>query len=268
MGAFLIWRALPLYLRPLHEVAPVTIMAHRLVWCCVFVSAWLGLRGELAGVGEALRHGPTRLRLMGSAVLISTNWLVYVWAVGSGHAVESSLGYFINPLVNVLLGVVLLEERLNRVQWTAVVCAAAGVVWLTVHAGRLPWIALVLALSFGGYGLCAIGPRTSSCLQSGRPCRPRSRTVPPPPGRFPGGLRTVPVAAGPRILLCRQPLARPRQPCNFAARIRPQIGRPKGTRGYWHPLDAKQSPPLHLGSGPLQSVAALHGRRHTAPLTL
>jgi len=153
LGAFLIWGLLPLYLRPLHGIAALTIMSHRLVWCCLFVSGWLALRGELGAVRAALAHGPTRLRLVGSAALISVNWLVYVWAVGSGHVVESSLGYFINPLVNVLLGVLLLEERLNRPQWAAVACAAAGVVWLTVQAGHLPWIALALALSFGGYGL-------------------------------------------------------------------------------------------------------------------
>jgi chloramphenicol-sensitive protein RarD len=153
MGAFFIWGLLPLYLRPLRGVAALTIMSHRLVWCCVFVSTWLALRGELGGVRAALRHPATRRRLIASATLISTNWLIYVWAVGSGHVIDASLGYFINPLVNVLLGVVLLGERLNRPKWLAVACAAAGVAWLTVQAGQLPWIALGLALSFGGYGL-------------------------------------------------------------------------------------------------------------------
>ena len=88
-----------------------------------------------------------------SALLLSVNWLVYVWAVQAGHVVEASLGYFINPLVNVLLGVVVLHERLRRVQWVAVALAAAGVLWLTLATGRLPWIALVLACSFGVYGL-------------------------------------------------------------------------------------------------------------------
>ena len=88
-----------------------------------------------------------------SALLLSSNWLVYVWAVQHGHVVEASLGYFINPLVNVMLGFVFLRERLRPVQWLAIGLAAAGVIWLTVTAGRLPWIALVLALSFGFYGL-------------------------------------------------------------------------------------------------------------------
>jgi chloramphenicol-sensitive protein RarD len=151
--AFLIWGALPLYLRPLRAISALTIMSHRLVWCCVFVSAWLLARGQLGGVRSALARPATRLRLIASALLISINWLIYVWAVGSGHVIDSSLGYFINPLVNVLLGVTLLGERLDRTKWVAVAFAAAGVAWLTAQTGRLPWIALALALSFGSYGL-------------------------------------------------------------------------------------------------------------------
>jgi chloramphenicol-sensitive protein RarD len=90
---------------------------------------------------------------MGSAALISTNWLVYVWAVGTGRVIDSSLGYFVNPLVNVILGVLVLGERLNRAQWTSVACAAAGVAWLTALTGRVPWIALTLAVTFSSYGL-------------------------------------------------------------------------------------------------------------------
>ncbi|MGH7436725.1 MAG: EamA family transporter RarD [Polyangiaceae bacterium] len=153
MGAFFIWGLLPLYLRPLHGIAALTIMSHRLVWCCLFVNAWLLLRRDIGGVGTALADPSTRWRLVASALLISTNWLVYVWAVGSGHVVEASLGYFINPLVNVLLGVAILGEVLRPLQWTAVACATAGVAWLTYQSGHLPWIALILAVSFGSYGL-------------------------------------------------------------------------------------------------------------------
>jgi chloramphenicol-sensitive protein RarD len=151
--AFLIWGVLPLYLRPLHAVAPTQIMAHRLVWCCVSVLGWLGIRGQLGGVRAALATPQTRIRLFASAMLISINWLLFVWAIGSGRVIESSLGYFINPLVNVLLGVVVLRERLNRVQWTAVSIAAAAVAYLTWLSGAPPWLALALALSFGSYGL-------------------------------------------------------------------------------------------------------------------
>ncbi|ROH86487.1 EamA family transporter RarD [Stagnimonas aquatica] len=153
MSAFLIWGMLPLYLKQLHDTPAVQIMAHRVVWACVFVFAYLALKGELGKVGAALRDPAARLRLAASAVLVSVNWLIYVWAVTCGHVIESSLGYFINPLVSVLLGVFVLKESLSRAQWSAVGLAALGVLWLTVQVGRPPWIALALALSFGGYGL-------------------------------------------------------------------------------------------------------------------
>ncbi len=153
VSAFGIWGLLPLYLRPLHSVPPLEIAAHRLVWCCLFVLGWLWSRGELGLVGDALRSGPTRRRLTASAVFISVNWLTYVWAVGNGRVIEASLGYFVNPLVNVLLGVVVLRERLNKVQWSAVALAGSGVLYLTWLTGAPPWIALVLATSFGTYGL-------------------------------------------------------------------------------------------------------------------
>jgi chloramphenicol-sensitive protein RarD len=143
----------PLYLKPMSAVPALQIMAHRIVWCCLFVFAWLALRGELGAVRAALADRTTRLRLAASATLISVNWLVYVWAVNHGHTVEASLGYFINPLLNVVLGVALLHERLSRVQWIAVGLAAVGVIYLTVVAARPPWIALALAISFGTYGL-------------------------------------------------------------------------------------------------------------------
>jgi len=153
IGAFVLWGIFPLYLKPLSDVSALQIMAHRIVWCCLLVFAWLGLRGELTEVRDALADPATRRRLMASALLISMNWLVYVWAVTHGHTVEASLGYFINPLLNVVLGVLLLHERLSRPQWVAIALAAAGVAYLTVFAGRPPWIALVLAASFGTYGL-------------------------------------------------------------------------------------------------------------------
>jgi len=128
-------------------------MAHRVVWCCLLVMLFLGWRGELGTVRAALVDPGTRRRLAASAILISVNWLVYVWAVANGHVVEASLGYFINPLLNVVLGVLILSERLTRPQWLAIMLAAIGVLYLTVAAGRPPWIALVLAASFGTYGL-------------------------------------------------------------------------------------------------------------------
>jgi chloramphenicol-sensitive protein RarD len=151
--AFVIWGLFPLYLKPMAEVPALQIMAHRVVWCCLLVFAWLAVRGELGSVRAALADPASRLKLAASAALISLNWLLYVWAVTNGHTVEASLGYFINPLLNVVLGVALLKERLNRAQWLAVALAAIGVLYLTVVSARPPWIALTLAASFGTYGL-------------------------------------------------------------------------------------------------------------------
>jgi chloramphenicol-sensitive protein RarD len=151
--AFFIWGLLPLYLKLLQTVPVLQVTAHRLVWGCVFAVAWLAIRRELAHVWTALSEPRTRWRLCLSALLISINWITYVWGIANERVVETSLGYFINPLVNVLLGVVVLSERLNRTQWTAVAIAAAGVSYLTWSAGHPPWIALTLAFSFGLYGL-------------------------------------------------------------------------------------------------------------------
>jgi len=153
VSAFVLWGLFPLYLKPLSVVPALQVTAHRIVWCVPLVFAWLALRGELGAVRRALADPGARLRLMASATLISVNWLTYVWSVTHGHTIEASLGYFINPLLNIVLGVTVLKERLNRAQWLAVALAALGVAYLTVLAGRPPWIALVLALSFGTYGL-------------------------------------------------------------------------------------------------------------------
>ncbi len=151
--AFLVWGVLPLYLYTIASVPPVQIMAHRVVWCLASVFAWLAVRGHLGSVREALFRPSTLKRLVLSATCLSINWFVYVWAVGNGHVVDASLGYFINPLVNVLLGVAVLRERLNRVQWLAVAIAGAGVAHITWLGGHPPFIALALAFAFGAYGV-------------------------------------------------------------------------------------------------------------------
>lgn len=153
LGAFTIWGLMVLYLRLLVRVPAAQIIVYRAIFCCVFVLGFLHLRGSLHEVRSALAQPPVAKRLVASAALISLNWLVFTWAINSDHIVEASLGYFINPLVNVVLGVVVLRERLRRVQWLSVSLAAAGVVYLTWLAHAPPWIALVLALSFGSYGL-------------------------------------------------------------------------------------------------------------------
>ncbi|MGH8457588.1 MAG: EamA family transporter RarD [Stenotrophobium sp.] len=150
-GAYFIWGLFPLYWKLLERVPSLQIMSHRIVWCALLVFAWLGAR---EGLGW-LRTLPPKLfaMLCASSLLIACNWWLYIWAVNNGHIVATSLGYFINPLVSVLLGVFILGERLRPLQWLAVAVAGAGVLYLAVQAGQLPWISLALAFSFGGYGL-------------------------------------------------------------------------------------------------------------------
>jgi chloramphenicol-sensitive protein RarD len=152
-GAFVIWGLFPLYWHQLRAIPALQIMAHRMVWCALFVGGWLLLKQGAGWLRKALSQPRVALMLAVSGSLVSINWGLYIWAVNNGHVVESSLGYFINPLINVLLGVIVLRERLNPAQWLAVVCAAGGVVYLTAQLGHPPWIALTLAISFSLYGL-------------------------------------------------------------------------------------------------------------------
>lgn len=152
-GAFTLWGMLPLYLYPLRAVPATQVIAHRICWSCLFILALMLVRGELGRVSSIFGRPRLLARLAATALLISGNWLVYVWSVAHGYIVESSLGYYINPLVNVLLGVLVLHERLNRTQWAALALAAGAVLFLTLEAGRPPWIALMLAVSFSLYGL-------------------------------------------------------------------------------------------------------------------
>jgi chloramphenicol-sensitive protein RarD len=151
--AFAIWGIFPLYFHLLRQISAFQVIAHRVVWSCVFVLIWTAMRGELSTLRATLVNRSVVWRLAVTATLITISWVVFVWAVMNGHVVESSLGYFINPLVNVLLGVALLSERLTRAQWTAVALAATGVAYLTIVTGSPPWIALTLAFTFGIYGL-------------------------------------------------------------------------------------------------------------------
>jgi chloramphenicol-sensitive protein RarD len=151
LAAYLIWGLFPLYFPLLEPAGAVEILAHRVVWSLVAVVLLLFVSGRTM---RSLPRDRRRLRLLvAAAVLIAVNWGVYIWGVNNSHVVETSLGYFINPLVSVALGVLVLGERLRRTQWTAVAVAAIGVAVLTGVAGRPPWIALVLAFSFGAYGL-------------------------------------------------------------------------------------------------------------------
>ena len=151
--AYVAWGLFPLYFRQVAQVPSLEVVMHRTLWSLVFVFAVLAVRRQWAWMAAVLRQPRVLGAFALSAVLLSANWLTYVWAVQNHHVVDASLGYFILPLVNVALGFVFLHERPRPGQWLAVAVAAAGVLWLTVQAGRLPWIALVLALSFGFYGL-------------------------------------------------------------------------------------------------------------------
>lgn len=153
VSTFVAWGLYPLYWRELVAIDSLQITAHRIVWCTLFVVGFLFWRQGAGWLRSTLERPRALPMLALSSVLIGFNWVLYIWAVNSAHVVETSLGYFINPLVSVLLGVVVLKERLNPRQWCAVALAAAGVAYLTLNLGQPPWIALTLAVSFGAYGL-------------------------------------------------------------------------------------------------------------------
>jgi chloramphenicol-sensitive protein RarD len=151
LAAYVMWGLFPLYWPLLEPGGALEILAHRIVWSLAFVLL------ALVATRRGLRDLPRDRRALGllaiAAALIGVNWGVFIWAVNHGHVIESSLGYFINPLVSVALGVLVLDERLRRVQWIAVGVAFIGVAVLAVDAGGFPWIALTLAVTFGTYGL-------------------------------------------------------------------------------------------------------------------
>jgi len=152
-AAYLLWGVFPIYFKALQDVDPLEILAHRILWSLVVCAALLLLLRRLQWLADLRRQPLVLLWFAASALLVAINWFVYIWAVNSGRVVDASLGYFINPLVNVLIGALFLRERLRGAQWIAVAVAAAGVLWLTWQAAAVPWIGLVLALSFGLYGL-------------------------------------------------------------------------------------------------------------------
>jgi rarD protein len=152
-GAYLMWGLLPIYWKRLSGVESLQILAHRIVWAALFALTLLIATGKIASLGALLRDRRRALFAVGAAALITINWGTYIWAVNAGHVTESSLGYYINPLVSVALGAIFFRERMDR--WTkwAVGIAAAGVAVASVLIGAVPWISLALAFSFGFYGL-------------------------------------------------------------------------------------------------------------------
>jgi chloramphenicol-sensitive protein RarD len=150
--AFLCWGLFPLYFHAIGEVPALQILAHRMLWSLAFLLIVLALRKQWRWL-EQVRQPRVFWSFVASAILLAGNWLLYIWAVNNGHVIDASLGYFITPLFNIMLGFLILKERLRPLQWAVIGIAALGVAWLTLHAGNVPWIALGLAASFGGYGL-------------------------------------------------------------------------------------------------------------------
>lgn len=152
-AAYILWGLFPMYFKSLQSVPPAEILAHRVVWSFAFLFVVLAWRRQWAWLSTAGKRPGVLLGFAASAFLLSINWGIYIWSVNHDRVVDASLGYFINPLVNVLLGFLLLHERLRPIQWAAVALAAAGVAWLTWLSGHPPWIGLALAATFGLYGL-------------------------------------------------------------------------------------------------------------------
>jgi len=154
ISAYLLWGVFPIYFHVLKgKVAPDEILAHRIIWSLPVVAAILFRRNALSTIGPVFRDKRTLGILTVSAILIAMNWLIFVWSIANDRLLEASMGYFINPLVNVALGMVFLGERLDRMQIVSIALASVGVGYLVLEAGAFPWIALALAFSFGFYGL-------------------------------------------------------------------------------------------------------------------
>jgi chloramphenicol-sensitive protein RarD len=153
VSAYTLWGLFPLYWPLLEPANPLEIVSHRAVWTLVFCLIVLAATKALKSTLKTLKQPKITIRLFLTSILISINWLVYIWATNNGHVVEASLGYYINPLIIIGFGVILLKEKMRPLQWAAVTIASIGVLVLTIDYGRLPWIALTLAISWGSYGL-------------------------------------------------------------------------------------------------------------------
>src|SRR5450830_1986844 len=153
ISCFLLWGLFPLYFKLLQDVPSFYIVVQRIFWSLLFLMGVLFWRGQWDWLRQVVRQPKVLLGFLLSALLLSGNWVLYVWAVNSGRIVDASLGYFMSPLVSVLLGYVILKEKLRQLQWLAVFMALGAVLWLTWMSGTLPWIGLTIAATFGTYGL-------------------------------------------------------------------------------------------------------------------
>ncbi|NWF63286.1 MAG: EamA family transporter RarD [Chloroflexi bacterium] len=153
IAAYAMWGFFPIYWKLLHDVPALQLLGHRIVWSFLLLILFIVVTRQWSDFRAAAFESKTLKTYAVAGILLSLNWLIYVWGVNAGFIVETSLGYFINPLLSVLFGVVFLRERLRPMQWVPVVIAAVGVIYLTITYGQLPWIALSLAITFGLYGL-------------------------------------------------------------------------------------------------------------------
>jgi len=153
IGAFLIWGLSPIYFKALAHVPAFEILLHRMVWSFIFLFPIVIFTGRWKEFSAAIANRKTLLILIGTTLLVSCNWFVFIWAINSGKILHTSLGYFINPIINVFLGMLFLKERLRPAQTASVILAMAGVFYMTIEIGTLPWVSLFLAFSFGFYGL-------------------------------------------------------------------------------------------------------------------
>lgn len=153
LAAYTIWGIVPIYFKMLGSISAPEILAHRIIWSCILILFLLGLSKGWSEVYSAIHRKKQLLVLMITSILIGGNWLAFIWAINSDHLLDASLGYFINPLVNVVMGMIFLKERFRRLQWFAVALAGIGVLFEVIRFGSLPWVAIVLALTFSCYGL-------------------------------------------------------------------------------------------------------------------
>ncbi len=151
--ASFLWGLLPLYLKLMKDVSSLEILLHRMLWSLIFVIMILAYKRHFSWLKAVITNPKILLTFVASSLCIAINWFIYIWAVNSNHVVDASLGYFILPLMHVVMGYFFLNERMRSLQWCAVAIAALGVLWLAIEAGQIPWIAFSLALTFGFYGL-------------------------------------------------------------------------------------------------------------------
>ncbi|MEZ9083182.1 EamA family transporter RarD [Vibrio harveyi] len=153
IGAYTMWGIAPIYFKSIAEVSPLEILSHRVFWSFFLLAALLHFGRHWRSVRDIIKNKTKMMFLVSTAILVGANWLIFIWAVNSNHMLDASLGYYINPLINVLLGMVFLGERLRKLQWFAVVLAACGVLVQLIVFGSVPVVAIALAMSFGFYGL-------------------------------------------------------------------------------------------------------------------